>query len=237
MDLLGLVQALHNEAKLAGAAPTGTAGLSGRGADLVRWVIEAWQDIQRDRDGKWNWLRGNFHVDTIAATASYASTAVQDTDDAAAITRFRAWDLDKREPPLIYLSSDGKSTEREMFIDDWAHFRYLYVRNTHTNAYPGSIVADVKNKLFIGPTPDAVYRVTGNYWKSNQVLAVDADIPEMPADYHFMIVYRAIIKYAYNTVSHEVLARAKAEGTPLYDALVLNQAYSRFSFSVAEALA
>ncbi len=213
------------------------AGLDGRDADLVRWAIEAWNDIQRDRDGKWNWLRGNFHVDTVASTASYAFGAVKDTDDDAAITRFRAWDLDKREPPLIYLSADGKVAERELFIDDWAHFRYLYLRGTHTAGYPGSVVTDVANKLYIGPKPDAVYRVTGNYWKSNQTLAADADIPEMPADYHFMIVYRAIVKYAYNTVSHEILARAQAEGEPMYDALALNQAYSRFSFSVADALA
>ena len=82
-----------------------------------------------------------------------------------------------------------------------------------------------------------MYRVTGNYWKSNQILADDDDIPEMPADYHFMIVYRAIVKYAYNNVSHAILARAEAEGVPLYDALSLNQAYSRFSLSVAGALA
>ncbi|MCH8134449.1 MAG: hypothetical protein IIB77_00550 [Proteobacteria bacterium] len=237
MNLLGIVQALHNEAKLTGSAPTGVAGQAGRAADLVRWAIEAWNDIQRDRDGKWNWLRGDFYVDTIAGTASYASTDCKDKVTSAAITRFRAWDLDSREPPLIFLSSDGKGTEREMFIDDWAHFRYLYLRGTHTASYPGSVVTDVLNNLHIGPKPDAVYRITGNYWKSNQTLVDDDDIPEMPADYHFMIVYRAIVKYAYNTVSHEILARAQADGAPMYDALALNQAYSRFSFSVADALA
>lgn len=238
MNLLGIVQALHQEAKLAGSAPTGVAGQSGRPADLVRWAIEAWNDIQRERDSKWKWLRSDFTIDTTIDKASYVSTVdATDVDDVALITRFRAWELDSRQPPLIYLSADGKSTEREMFIDEWDHFRYLYVRNTHDSAYPGSVVTDWNDKLFLGPTPDAVYRVTGNYWKSNQILAVDADVPEMPADYHFLIVYRAIVKYAYNTVSHEILARAQAEGAPLYDALVLNQAYSRFSWSVAEALA
>ena len=238
MNLLGIVQSLHQEAKLAGSAPTGVAGQTGRAADLVRWSIEAWNDIQRDRDGKWKWLRSDFTIDTTIDKASYVSTVdATDVDDAALITRFRSWDLDSRQPPLIFLSADGKSTEREMFIDAWDHFRYLYVRNTHTSAYPGSVVIDWNDKLFLGPTPDAVYRVTGNYWKSNQILAVDADIPEMPADYHFMIVYRAIVKYAYNAVSHEILSRAKADGMPMYDALVLNQAYSRFSFTVADALA
>lgn len=216
----------------------GVAGLSGRPADLVRWAIEAWNDIQRDRDGKWKWLFSDFTIDTVADQASYIPTTdATDVEAAATITRFRSWDLDSRHPPLIFLSADGKVSEREMFIDSWDHFRYLFVRNTHPSGYPGSAVTDWNDKLYIGPTPDAVYRVTGNYWKSNQILADDGDTPEMPADYHFLIVYRAIIKYAYNTVSHEVLARAKAEGMVLYDALALNQGYSRFSFTVADALA
>ncbi len=237
MNLLGLVQSLHHEAKLAGAEPDAVTGQTGRAADLVRWSIEAWNDIQRDRDGKWNWLRSHFTLDTTAEDPSYAYGNCNDVGDDAAITRFRRWDLDSRERPLIYLSADGKATERQLAIDNWTHFRYLYVRATHTAAYPGAIAVDVANNLYLGPTPDAVYRVTGNYWKSNQALAADADIPELPADYHMMIVWRAIVKYAYNTVSHEVLARAKAEGPPLYDALVLNQAYSRLSFSVAGPLA
>lgn len=237
MNLLGIVQALHQEAKLAGSAPTGVAGQTGRAADLVRWAIEAWNDIQRDRDGKWKWMRSDFTLDTVAGTASYAYTDCKDVGDNATIARFRRWDLDKRQPPLIYLSADGKATEREMFVDEWSHFRSVYRRGTHTASYPGSITTDWADNLHVGPKPDAVYRVTGNYWKSNQILADDDDIPEMPADYHFMIVYRAIVKYAYNNVSHAILARAKAEGVPLYDALSLNQAYSRFSLSVAGALA
>ncbi len=237
MNLLTLVQSLHVEAKLAGNAPSGTAGQTGRAADLVRWAIEAYNDIQRQRDGKWKWLRGDWYFDTVADTASYASSAVYDTDDAAFISRFRAWDLDVREPPLIYLSADGQSTERELSVKDWRDFRYSYVRGTHTAGYSGAIAAKVDNKLFLGPTPGAVYRVTGTYWKANQALSVDADIPEMPVDYHMAIVYRAIVKYGYNSVSPEVLARAEMDGKPIYEALVNNQAYSRFSLSVGPPLA
>ena len=237
MDLLALVQSLHYEAKLAGPAPSGTSGLDGRAADLVRWVIEAYNDIQRQGDGKWKWLRGEWNFDTVADTASYAVTTITDTDDDATITRFRAWDLDEREPPLIYLSADGKATERELAVKEWRDFRYLYVRGTHSSAYTGAIAAKVDDKLFLGPTPDDVYRVTGTYWQSNQELAVDADTPEMPDNYHMAIVYRAIVKYGYNSVSPEILARAEMDGAPIYEALVNNQAYSRFSLSTAPPLA
>jgi len=237
LNLLAIVQSLHNEAKLAGSAPTAVAGQTGRAADLVRWAIEAYNDIQRDSDGKWKWLRGDWYFDTVASTTNYATTAITDTDAAVAISRFRAWDFDDREPPMIYLSSDGESTERDLSIEDWRDFRYKYIRGTHTAGYPGAITAKVNNNLYLGPTPDAVYRVTGTYWKGNQALAADGDTPEMPADFHMLIVYRAIEKYGYDSVSPEILARAEADGKPLYEALVNNQAYSRHSLSVGPPLA
>lgn len=237
MTLLELVQSAHYEAKQPGSPPSTTAGQTGRAADFVRWVIEAYNDIQREKDGRWKWLRGSFYVDTVADTASYAYGDCTDVDAAAAISRFRAWDLDEREPPLIYLSSDGASTERELVIQDWPRFRYLYVRATHDSAYPGDVSVDAADNLYLGPTPDDVYRVTGNYWKSNQTLADDADTPEMPSDYHMLIPYRALLKYGYNAVAQEVLARIQVEGADLYEALKLNQAYSRFSLSVAGPLA
>jgi hypothetical protein len=237
LNLLTIVQSLHHEAKLAGAAPSTVAGQVGRAADLVRWAIEAYNDIQRDRDGKWKWLKGDWYLDTVAATASYAYTAVNDTDAAVAISRFRAWDLDEREKPLIYLSADGQSTQRELEVWDFRDFRYRYIRATHTAAYPGMIAAKANDKLFLGPTPDAVYRVTGNYWKNIQELAVDADIPEMPADFHMAIVYRALIKYGFDSVSPEVLSRAEVDGKSLWESLVNNQSYSRYSWTTNGPLA
>ena len=238
MNYLAIVQSLHYEAKLAGSPPSAVTSQTGRDADLVRWVAEAYNDIQRENDGKWKFLRGDWYLDTIADTASYVSTAsVYDTDDVALITRFRSWSLDDREPPMIYLSADGKATERNLFVDTWDHFHQTYVRATHTSGYPGSITTKYNDKLFLGPTADAVYRVTGNYWKSNQALAADGDIPEMPVDYHMAIVYRAITKYGYNALSPEILARAEADGLPMWDALEMNQSWSRYSLTTAGALA
>lgn len=229
MNLLQIVQALHREAKLPGTAPTALTGLSGRAADLLAWSIEAWNDIQRDHDGQWKWLRGEFTIATVADTIKYTHPGGG--------SRFRAWDLDLREPPLIYLDADGEATERELVIVPWQHFRRTYLRGTHTAAYPSSISADWRENLFLGPTPDALYRVSGYYWKSNQTLALATDEPEMPADYHMAIVYRALLKYAYDVVGAEILAKATTFGNPLYNSLVENQGYNRYSISLAGALA
>lgn len=228
MDLLALVQSAHYEAKQPGSPPDTVAGVSGRAADIVRWVIDAWNDIQRDSDGRWKWLRRDFTLDTVADTQSYTYADCTDVTAAVAIDRFRGWEVDEDEQPFIYLVSDGKSTEREIPFWPWSDFRRTYVRATHTSAVPACLAIDAADNLLLGPTPDDVYRITGNYWRSNQTLADDADIPEMPSDYHMLIVYRALEKYGYNVIAQETLARVRAEGTPLYDALVENQWHGRF---------
>ena len=237
MDLLALVQSLHQEAKLPGSAPAAVTGQTGRAADLVRWAIEAWNDIQRDKDGRWKWMRSDFTLDTVADTQSYTFANCTDVGDAVAISRFRAWDADFENQPFIYLVADGRASERELPVEPWTEFRNLYVRASHTSAPPSQLSVDYADKLFLGPTPDLVYRITGQYWKSNQILAEDTDVPEMPADYHMLIVYRALVKYGYNVVAQEILARAQTEGTPLYDSLIENQWYGRFRLQFPPALA
>lgn len=237
MNLLSIVQTLHREARFPGNSPAGVTGQTGRAADLVRWSIEAYNDIQRQKDGRWKWLRADWQVDTTADDPSYATGGVTDVASAAPIKRFRAWEMDQGDPPFIYLVSEGVSAERELLIQEWPLFRRQYVRATHTSAPPVCIAVDPADNLHLGPTPDGVYRVRGSYWKSSQALATDTDTPEMPADYHMLVVYRALVKYGYNSVAQDVLARARTEGTAIYESLVNNQWYGRFRLQIAGALA
>jgi len=237
VDFLALVQSLHYEAKLPGSAPSAVTGQSGRAADLVRWTAEAYNDIQRELDGRWKWLRSNWTVNTVDGTQTYDPSDCTDVDDAAVITRFSAWDFDDEELPFIYLVSEGVATERELPVSHWQDFRGLYVKGSHTASVPAQLAFDHLDTLYLGPKPNGIYKVSGSYWKNLQTLAADADEPEMPAAYHMLVVYRALVKYAYNSVSQEVLARAETEGTPLYDALVMNQWYGRFRMRLPGTLA
>lgn len=237
MTLLEIVQRLHYEAKLPGSPPSAVTGQAGRAADLVRWAIDAYNDIQREKDGRWKWLRADFTLDTTASDGTYAYSDCTDVEDAAAISRFRSWHLDQNEPPLIYRVSDGKATEAELVIADWPEFRRLFVKGTHTADFPRYLSVDPAGNLRLGPTPDGIYRVSGPYWRGNQTLAADGDTPEMPADFHMLIPYRALTKYAYNVVGQEILARAQADGQPLWNALVLNQSWARSTLYIAGPLA
>lgn len=68
-------------------------------------------------------------------------------------------------------------------------------------------------------------------------MTVDADIPEMPADFHMAIVYRALVKYGFDSVSPEILSRAEFDGARLWESLVNNQSYIRYSWTTNGPLA
>lgn len=237
MDYVTGVQKLHYEARLPGSPPQSVTGQTGRAADLVRWYADAWGDVQRERDGKWKWLKGRFIVDTVASTQEYGSSDCTDLETGDDIARFRGWVLEKANPPFIYRVSDGVTKQSELGLADWERFRRTYIRATPTPAAPTYITADEHNSLWLGPNPDDVYRVTGEYWKSNQTLAANDDEPECPEDYHMLIVYRALTKYGYDQVAQEILSKAAFEGQALYNALSENQGYSRFRLKLCGPLA
>ena len=82
---------------------------------------------------------------------------------------------------------------------------------------------DPQRNLILGPKPDAAYTITGEYQMSAQVLAADGDTPEMPSDYHQLIVYSAMKKYGGFHSAPEVSARGITEGNALMRQLESNQ--------------
>jgi hypothetical protein len=63
----------------------------------------------------------------------------------------------------------------------------------------------------LGPKPDGVFTVSGQYWKKPQALAADADEPEMPDEFHMLIVWKALEHYALYESAAESLVRAQKE--------------------------
>lgn len=241
MTFLTGVQTLFYEARLQGSPPSTVTGQSGRAGDLVRWYAQAWDDIQRDRDGKWKWLYANFQLPVASPNYAYAFGSANDIGDNGSsngfITRFRRWDLDPNNPPLIYKNTDGIAAQAQLSISEWTALRRTFLIGTQPTAPPTYVTEDPHGRIMFAPSPDTSYTVTGGYWKSNQELSVDADVPELPADYHMLIVYRALVKYGFDQVSSEILSRAQSEGEALYNALVENQGWSRFRIRLADTLA
>jgi len=225
---LELSNDLARESGLSGAAASISAvtGQSGQALRVVEWVAQSYKSIQ-NRHPNWRWLRRTFTGTTTTGQSEYAYTAFTDTTDSAAISRFSRWlPYDDSGYPLftIYVTASGVAAQQRMIFLPWDYFLSIYRFGTQTSAAPAHYSVTPANKIALGPAPDATgYTVGGDYQRSAQTLAADSDVPEMPEDFHDLIVFRALERYARFSAAPEALAQAEREGGRLLRALEVNQ--------------
>src|SRR5206468_2200601 len=138
----------------------------------------------------------------------------------AAISRFARWWTEEFQ---IYRTSDGIGGRHAIGAIRWDLWRRVWLTGSQNAGYPAQVTIDPRNNLRLGAKPDAIYTFTGEYQKSPQTLAVDADVPEMPAQYHQIIVARAMKRYAGYHSAPEVWTQADAIEKPLYASLLIDQ--------------
>jgi hypothetical protein len=210
---LELCQKLALECDISGGdtVPTAVTGQTGELQRVVKWIADAWIEIQ-ERHPNWRWKRTGFTLSTVADDSSYVSTDATDDDTAAAIATFGRWLVDDDEDPgKIFLASAGEGTETWLTYADWNDFKSIYRIGTQISAYPIHVSIDPKNNLVIGPPPNGVYTITGDFQRGIQSFSADGDIPDMPVRFHNLIVYEAMKKYGFFESANEILARANHE--------------------------
>ena len=230
MNFLQICQRLRRETGLTSSSattPTTVVSQTGQLKDIVDWAASAYTDLQASRTN-WRWLRSTFTLDTTASddTYAYSDAAVTDSRLPAAISRFSRWcplDSDGYSNVKSYLTSGGVGSEAYLQYLPWNYFRDIYKKGTQTNGQPLHFTIDPQDNIIIGPKPDAIYTVTGEYQRSAQTLALDADTPEMPADYHMVIVWNALLDYAGKAAAPEVFTRAQVKAAPIMRMLETNQ--------------
>lgn len=225
MTYLSLCQDTRRECRVAGTSttPSTVVGQTGRLGDIVAWVAQAYTEIQEAKD--WNWLRSTFTVNTVANDDTYAYGDCTDSRLSAVITRFSKWWLRNGDESNItlYLTSAGVGGENYLTPIDWIDFRERYKRGTQTTGQPIHVAIDPQGNLVLGPKPDAIYTINGEYQMSPQTLTADADVPEMPTRFHSLIMYRAMEKYGAANGAPEVFNRGGYEGGKKVRALERNQ--------------
>lgn len=226
MNYLALAQDLRRECRIPGSGPDTVIDQYGEALDLVTWINDAYRAIQQAQAGQWRWLRRQWSFNTVAGTHLYPYSSVTDVDAAAAISRPGKWllrHIDYSLYPTRYLTSAGAGTAQRMIPSDIDWLRYRYDLGTHANAAPQYIAEDDQRRIVLRSTPDDIYTIRGWYMRGPQELALDDDVPEMPEQYHKLIVYEAMMDYAINDVAQEVLARAELRAADLWDALIRDQ--------------
>lgn len=219
---LQLAQILRRKVGGTGTGPSAVTSQTGEDERYVEDIAEAYTEIQNRCH--WRWLRHGFTVNTVADDDVYAYGDCTDTTTSSAITRFGSWRFrDRNDPPKIYLTSSGVGTQRWLIWVPWEDFKEIYRIGTQNSGSPVHVSIDPQDNIVIGPAPNDVYTITGDYIRSAQVLAADGDIPEMPTQFHMLVVYRAMEEYAGYEGSADDKMRSIKKGQRLMRQLERNQ--------------
>ena len=177
---------------ISGTKPTAVASQTGRELKIVEWTKQAWVTLQ-NLHADWRWMQKTFSGDT-------ASSAGQYTPASWSITDLRDWLRDNRvtgyQPHTIFLTATGVSDEGALREISWQQWRTRWGRGSQTNNYPSEYAISPAGEFSLGPIPDDIYTVQGEYRQAAVRMTDDGDIPGMPAAFHEIIVWRALMMLA-----------------------------------------
>lgn len=211
LTFLQLASRWRQEVGGSGTGPSTVVSQVGEYARGVSWIATADEDIQRARN-EWLFMRRGFTVQTVADTAAYAYGSCTDTTTSAVITNFREWDKEKFK---IYLTSGGVAGERSMTYMDYQTWYEIYNTHTQTSSFPVEFTVLANRSFSLGPKPNAVYTVSGEYQMSVTTMTANADVPLYPAEYHLLPMWKAMVAHGYYTGAPELIQRGNAEAAKL----------------------
>jgi hypothetical protein len=216
LTYLQMVQMLARRVGVAGTGPTTVVGQSGEAGRLVEWVNASWLDIQEQHED-WDWMRVETQFNTVAGQTIYTPT---NCGVAATLNKWR------RDSFRTYIPATGYPSEVFLNFTDYNKFRDVYLfgslRTSQTRPVIVSIAPD--KSVCLGPQPNDVYTVVGEYYTLPLDLVNDTDVPAgIPASFHRLIIYRAMMMYGAYESAAEVYQEGQTEFNRMMMRLEINR--------------
>ena len=182
---LELAQECRALSGIGGTGPVSVTTATGIEARIVNYVKNAWIDIQtHPKSWKWQWRRyeasAGVPLQTILNTREYTLTGVQ----SIRVRSLRS-----------YLTATGTSDRQRMGWVPWQKFEDRFGTTDETADRPIQVTREPTGDLKLYPKPDAAYSIEFEYFKTAQILTDNGDVPEMPSDYHQLIIYEALKRF------------------------------------------
>ena len=215
MDFITLVKTLRRECRVTGTNDTVTSPTeSSEWQNLIEWVAQAWIEIQILHHN-WKWMRTTASFTTTVSKGDYSLSDLSITDHAEWLNK----------TGRIYLTASGTPDEQYLDFMEYENFRDMYLFGTTRtqDSRPTVYTIDPTDGIIMWPRPSDNYTVSIDYQKKPTALALDADTPDMPERFHYLIVYDAMKKYAFSKAAQEVYDRGELSGKPIRRALRLDQ--------------
>lgn len=223
MNYIALVNRTKQESGRSGGNLATVVGAAGDDLLICNWVAASWAKIQR-LTHEWRWMRATVLASVVAnqVTQDPATMLVQPAN-LLPITDLRIFYPQTEDYQLTLLDPASPAGEFSLSFVDFPLFRAMYVVGQQTAAAPRHWSISPQNKLLLGPKPGIAYHVRFDYRTAPSVLALDANIPGMPEEYHLAIVFGALMSLASFDNAPEVYVRAKDEYRELMSHLYADQ--------------
>jgi hypothetical protein len=208
MNYLALAQKLRVKCRAPGSGPSAVTGQTAEYTRLLSFTNEAWMSIQRQHTD-WNFLRASCSCTTLEGISSYTASSF----NIAATFGYWALDSEYGDTFRAYLTATGLPDEQFLGVmqyDDWRN-QYLLGANRTSYQRPLVVAAAPDRSLVVGPIPAAGYTLTGDYYKVPSELVSGDDTPALPVQYHWAIVYRAMMFYGVSEAAPEIYDEGKME--------------------------
>lgn len=199
MTYLELCQELVSELGIAGGTgPTSVVGQTGILNNVCRWIREAENDINVQWKN-WKFLWTEYHE------MLQAGIQVPPAPGTPAGVKVRQWDRS-----ALYLNKETNSPSQPSFVP-WEVFRSKFAVGSPTAGRPAFWSVRPDNTLIFDRPADAIYSITGEFWRRSVRMRVDSDMPAMPEEYHRLIVATAAVKYGNKEDAPEIISGMEAE--------------------------
>lgn len=210
VNYLQLCQRLNQEAGLQGAEtrPASVLNQTGMMARVVKWIAESWVDIQSQRD--WDFMRTTLTFNTIVGQRDYTSV------DIPAYATVRRLDN-------FAQVTDATPTIQPIYPLSYIEFRKRFERQAAASARPQYFTAVNGGIIRFDSTPDAIYPVRMDAFMTPTVLANTTDTPAIPDADHMIIVWAALMKYAFQDSQTELYQYAQLNYERMLSALLGTQ--------------
>lgn len=225
MTFLQLCQKLIQECGVSGSMVT-TASQVGEMARVVGWINDSWSEIQTTHDD-WEFMRSSYlnqsagtSFTTTAGQALYPLGNTVGTTCMVLPANFGTWD----QYSFRNFSTSNVLRSDEIFMspityDEWRD-AYMYGALRQVKTRPVTVAIAPDKSVCVGPPSNGLYTIEGDYFLQPQSFVNDGDVPTgLQAQFHMLIVYKAMKKYAGYEAAPEVAARAEDEYNPLYRSL------------------
>lgn len=208
MNFLQLCQTVAEEIGIPSGGPTTVGGQTGELRKVVRWVRDAWIQLQMKRQN-WRFMWKTFEV-TWASGQTVRSAGILGLTDLSRFdpNAFAAFPI---------LRPDEKRPLRHL---PYESFNALYEQQPAQTGGIEAITVRPDNALAVARTPVEAWRLAGRYYRKPQTLLLDSDIPICQDKWHESLVWYAIARYAGHDEAPQIYAHAATNAKEFWNQFV-----------------